>query len=168
MVELHKVGKTTFPIISGPLAQMLSERMNADFAQVHQTHNYTYSHEFPVVDPVEYWTIQLQEDYYYHLDTVQFWIPPGTDDPVNLKEFLFKVIDVGRNRELFQGPIPPRIVTTPSDQRAVRYRVKLNHTFLPESLIKVEVRYPDTTNWPDDIYSITEGIRIPRDFQIDM
>lgn len=167
MIELHQVGRTTRPFISGPLAQMLSAPMNADFAQAHQTHNFAYYHTWPVAAALETWTIQIQEDYYYHLDTIQFWVPPGTGDPPNLADLTYQVIDVGRNRDLFVSPVPVRIKTTPGDGQPVRYRVRLNHTFLPDSLIRVEARYPDRTNWPGDIYSITEGLRIPKDFAID-
>lgn len=173
-VEFHQTRKTLAPFIDGPTAQMLTRRMDADFAEVHQTHSFAFSHEWPVEQAIETWIIQIPEDYYYHLNTVQFWIPAGTGDPVNLADLVHEIYDVGRNRALFTqsiagrgNAIPVRIMVTPGDDRPVRYRVKVNHTFLPDSLIKVVVRYPDTTDWPETVYSMTEGIRIPKNFILD-
>ena len=157
--------KSPPPILTGAIEELLSERMNADFAQANQTASFAHYRRVTLGDLFLHQSIiQIPDDYYYHLDGIRVFYPltaQGDESPtVN-----FELYQISRSREMSPVPIPWQLVTTPAFQQRARYRVNTNHTFLPADKIQIDVRATNGTD-PTHIDIMTEGIRIPKNFII--
>jgi len=164
MIELHTTGRTTLPYISGPLCQMISERMDADFAEVNQTHNFAFYRRFTLGTRARrVWLFQIPDDYYYFLAGFRVWYPL-TDQGDQSPPVYFRVTIVDQSREMNIEEIPFNIITTPAqNQQPVQYRVSWLYTWFPAGKIQFEVYASDATD-PATLDLMTEGLRIPRDF----
>jgi len=148
-------------LINGPLEQMISRRMNADFAQQNQTSSFTFYRRVELGSVVTRQVFfQIPDDYYYHLDAFRVFYPltAGADESPAVD---FQYYQVARDRELCTS-LPFRLVTTPGFQQRARYRVKMNHTFLPSDKIRIDIR-PRGTD-PEYLDIISLGFLIPKDY----
>lgn len=165
MYEFHPISKTNRPAVIGPVAKMLTERMIADFTEVNQTHSFAFYRRITLGSLATRTTIiQIPDDYYYFFHRFEAWYPLTQNlDESPAPEF--KIYQVDRNREFSPEPINIRLQTSPAQQQAIRYRVDVNHVFLPAGKIKMEITPINATD-PAYIDILTCGLRIPKDFVI--
>lgn len=163
MYEFQVLQKTDPPIITGPVAQMLSERMDADKAEIAQTHSYGFYRRVTLGTLATATVIfQIPDDYYYWLSAFDVFYPltAGGDESPSPE---MQVSQVERNRVFSAIDIPVRLTSSPAQQQAIRYRVDVNHVFFPSGKIQLRITPTNATN-PTNIDILSEGLRIPKDF----
>lgn len=163
MYEFKTVSNVQTGLLTQPVSGMLTGRMNADFAEINQTHNYCFSAErlhsgTGSVNVV--W--QIPDDYYYHLNGIRIFYNL-TEQGDYFPSPYFSLQQVERNRRQNDIDIPFRVITNPAEVQNWKYRLAINHTFLPAG--KIWLKF-----WPQlaaetTYYLLTEGMRIPKDFR---
>ena len=152
------------PYFTGAIGQLLTQRMNADFAEINQTWSFAYYRRISIdgINPIHL-TFQIPDDYYYHLDELRAkWV--GQDDP-GANTLNWQLRQVGRNREFSPRDIPINLQTTPGSKNRLRYTLKANHTFFPSDKVLLVIRGDETAD-NRELDIVLTGLRIPKDFII--
>jgi hypothetical protein len=159
-------GAHTFSVPYGMYEALLTEKIEPP-DQINQIHNFIFRRRVDlsgVVIPQPIF-FQLPSYYGYHLNGIRGFYPRTAQDAESPQMFV-QLFQTNRNRELYNEPLPLRLVATPAEQQNVYYYVKCNNTFAPDSLIEIRVSGQNGTD-PSYIEIVTDGYRIPRSFYTD-
>lgn len=162
----------------GPTAALISERITFDNEQENQSHDFLYFRQFfknNVNSIRSCQTVQIPEDYYFHLEEVRIWVKRrylGYWTP----PLYFKLWQIANGRELSDLFVDCHIVSTPDCNIELpgtnlvnahnRHCISWNHLFLPHDTIQmcIEIGYIGgeyLLDWLEPIEATLKGIRIP-------
>lgn len=150
-------------IYTGPIENLLTGKINADFAEIHQ--GYTFLHyrrvDTSTGNPSTIF-FQIPDSFYFHLDEIRaHWRTGG----VQVNGINFEIDHVSRTRDLDQRPVAQRIRSTPAEQQTARYVVKTNDVFFPGDKVQIRITVINEGFQNPEYVDITAtGIRIPKDY----
>lgn len=179
-IETFKARKTCAPFIEGPVAQMLSERMNADRSEIFQAYTYLYhriltarnDENAGLIAVPQVFTWPVPDDYDFILQhLIVGWDNVGNEEyqasqvRVNLSQNAHN-----KNFMPLKVHVPTELITTPNARSnfdiPFRYAMPITHTFNASDQIEVSVIQTGPIDSEDGIHIVAHGLRVPKDFKV--